>query len=86
MTVLCLKRFGTVAGIVEHLHHQTAAAGTSQGVGQTAAVPQKQRKNTNHCRIGENKAFELSCTTAQVLRLPCFSERSRKSHNYSFQP
>lgn len=82
MTVLCLKRFGTVAGIVEHLHHQTAAAGTSRGVGQTAAGPQQWRKN--HSMIGENKAFELGCTTARVFHLPCFSERSRKSHNYSF--
>lgn len=80
MTVLCLKRFGTVAGIVEHLHQQTAAAGTSQGAGQA----QKQRKNTNRSRIGDNKAFELSCATARVFHLPCFSERSGKSHNYSF--
>lgn len=71
MRVLCLKRFGTVAGIVEHLHHQTAAAGTSQGGGQT----RKQRKNATHSRRGENKAFELSCATAQVFHRPCFSER-----------
>lgn len=72
MTVLCLKRFGTVAGIVEHLHQQTAAAGTSQGAGQAAALPQKQRKSTNHSRIGENEAFELSRATARVFHLPCF--------------
>lgn len=85
MTVLCLKRFGRVAGIVEHLHHQTAAAaGTSQGVGQTAAVPQKQRKSSNHSMIRENEAFGLGCATARGFHLPCFSERSRKSHNYSF--